>query len=207
MFSDLPGSPEILPSEPALKDGKIELLCSLEDPGHPIPSHFVWKKWELKNVDILSRKSESIEDNSDQTNAGTVQYWRRAQQIWLWRPWVLSTRATTLVLVWTCLEQEKRILSNWKSQVSLRHLLAKFRATVFSPAKVLGRTAWEDNSYFGKGTLLPVQGKPLSSNWIGSFNNWIFENIQMRRLEMPLSRWNAHHFVASLGFLGKTKNH
>ena len=44
ILSDLPGSPEILPSEPALKDGKIELLCSLEDPGHPIPSHFVWKK-------------------------------------------------------------------------------------------------------------------------------------------------------------------
>ena len=43
-LSDLPGSPEILPSEPALKDGKIELLCSLEDPGHPIPSHFIWKK-------------------------------------------------------------------------------------------------------------------------------------------------------------------
>ena len=44
ILPDLPGSPEILPSEPALKDGKIELLCSLEDPGHPIPSHFVWKK-------------------------------------------------------------------------------------------------------------------------------------------------------------------
>ena len=44
ILSDLPGSPEILPSEPALKDGKIELLCSLEDPGHPLPSHFVWKK-------------------------------------------------------------------------------------------------------------------------------------------------------------------
>ena len=44
ILSDLPGFPEILPSEPALKDGKIELLCSLEDPGHPLSSHFVWKK-------------------------------------------------------------------------------------------------------------------------------------------------------------------
>ena len=44
ILSDLPGSPEIFPSESALKDGRIELLCSLEDPGHPIPSHFVWKK-------------------------------------------------------------------------------------------------------------------------------------------------------------------
>ena len=41
---DLPGCPQIFPNGPTLKGGNVDLLCNLEDPGHPEPSHFVWKK-------------------------------------------------------------------------------------------------------------------------------------------------------------------
>ena len=44
LISDLPGCPQILLNGPTLKGGNVDLLCNLEDPGHPDPSHFVWKK-------------------------------------------------------------------------------------------------------------------------------------------------------------------
>ena len=44
LISDLPGCPQILPNGPTLKGGNIDLLCNLEDPGHPEPSRYLWKK-------------------------------------------------------------------------------------------------------------------------------------------------------------------
>lgn len=44
LILDLPGCPQISPNGPTSKGGNVDLLCNLEDPGHPDPSHFVWKK-------------------------------------------------------------------------------------------------------------------------------------------------------------------
>jgi len=44
VIEHLPGRPQILPNGPTMKGGNIDLLCNLEDPGHPEASHFVWKK-------------------------------------------------------------------------------------------------------------------------------------------------------------------